>query len=159
MENNQDTTKFIKITETTARYILETARNLLRRLHGEVYIPGGDYSIDAYNGEPTVFQEVGECETTYDWLGAVSMLLKMLSGIVSRELDVIEDGNDENKPPASTGAQGGLSVLAAAAALLESRERNSLPPALYADDDELHSGEFSVNTDDVDDYDIQYGPQ
>lgn len=89
--------KFVKITLTSARYILDTTRDLISWLHGGQYDPERGIIIPSEDGEPipSLYQAQDQTDQALqDWLSRASMILKLVAGIVSFELARVGDNED-----------------------------------------------------------------
>lgn len=112
-----DSGKYIKITLTTARYILETTTNLVTWLHGADYNPETGLMSDPTTVMPSIFEAQDQTDKAlHTWLSKATQILKMIAGIVSFELQRLGD-EDSTTSDIETG--------------LEPERR--IPPALFDD--------------------------
>lgn len=113
-----DSGKYIKITITTARYILETTRNLVTWLHGADYNPETGIMADPTSTVPSIFQAQDQTDRAlHSWLSQATHILKMIAGIVSFELQRLGDEEPSSTDSDTNGA------------LTDRR----IPPTLYDD--------------------------
>lgn len=92
MTDFQTTEEFVKISLTTARYILVTTRNLVSWLHGSDYDPETGRMSETSNEIPSLYEAQDKTDIAlHQWLGDASSILKMIAGIVSFELARINE--------------------------------------------------------------------
>lgn len=109
--------KYIRITITTAKYILETTTNLVTWLHGADYNPETGLMADPASTIPSIFEAQDQTDKAlHTWLSQATHILKMIAGIVSFELQRL---GDEDSTP--TDIETGLN------------EERRTPPALFDD--------------------------
>lgn len=126
----------VKITLTTAKYILEQATNLITHLHGSFYDPSTGRLSDIVEESPSLFEQQDTRDVVFlHWLSTTSALLRLIAGILSYEINMGLPQIDEG---------GGLDDISSLGDL--PRLARQWPPALYADDDDTHSS-YTIDSD------------
>lgn len=93
--------QMIRISKTTARYILETATRLVSHLHGSNYDPSTGRLSELIEETPSLFERQEPRDIVFiHWLSSASAILRLIAGIVSYELI----GDQENEDPDTSDA-------------------------------------------------------